>query len=91
MNEIEQFKSGKDIEDIVSERNKIQKLIYEANWDKLNTYLQELNIKYGVETFIYNLANPIQPKGIQENAQNCIRFLNTLIADKIKDSTQDNE
>lgn len=88
MNDIEQIRSGKEIEDIVSERDAIQRLISEANWEKLSTYLQELNTKYRMEAFVYNVANPIPPKNIQENAQNCISFLNILLAAKIVDTAK---
>ena len=88
MNDIEQIRSGKEIEDIVSERDAIQRLISEANWEKLSTYLQELNTKYRMETFAYNAANPIPPQNIRENAQNCILFLNTLLATKTIDASQ---
>ena len=86
MDEIEEIKSGKEIEDIITERTKIQQLISESKWDKLDTYLQKLNIKYGAETFIYNLANPIMPQTISENAQNCIKFLNCLLEEKAIDT-----
>ena len=86
MDEIEEIKSGKEIGDIISERKKIQQLMSESNWDKLDTYLKKLNIKYGAETFIYNLANPIMPQNISENAQNCIKFLNCLLEEKATDT-----
>ena len=86
MDEIEEIKSGKEIGDIISERNKIQQLMSESNWDKLDTYLKKLNIKYGAETFIYNLANPIMPQNISENAQNCIKFLDSLLEAKTLDA-----
>lgn len=79
MDEIEEIKSGKEIGDIISERNKIQQLLSESNWDKLDTYLKKLSIKYGAETFVYNLANPIMPLNTRENAQNCIKFLESLL------------
>ena len=86
MDEIEEIKSSKEIEDIITERNKIQQLLSESKWDKLDTYLKKLNIKYGAETFIYNLVNPIMPQNIPENAQNCIRFLNFLLEEKAIDA-----
>lgn len=85
MDEIEEIKSGKEIGDIISERKKIQQLLRESNWDKLNTYLNKLSIKYGTETFIYNLANPIMSQNTPENAQNCIRFLESLLEAKALD------
>lgn len=86
MDEIEEIKSSKEIGDIISERKKIQQLMSESNWDKLDTYLNKLSIKYGTETFIYNLANPIMPKNTPENAQNCIKFLESLLEAKTLDT-----
>lgn len=86
MDKIEEIKNGKEIEDIITERTKIQQLISESQWDKLDAYLQKLNIKYGAETFIYNLANPIMPQNTSENAQNCIKFLNCLLEEKATDT-----
>ena len=86
MDEIEEIKSGKEIGDIISERKKIQQLLSESKWDKLDTYLKKLNIKYGTETFIYNLANPIMPQNTPENAQNCIKFLDSLLETKTLDA-----
>lgn len=53
MDEIEEIKSGKEIGDIIAERKKIQQLMNVSKWDKLDTYLKKLSIKYGAETFIY--------------------------------------
>lgn len=86
MDEIEEIKNGKEIEDIITERKKIQQLMNESKWDKLDTYLKKLSIKYGTETFIYNLANPIMPQNTPENAQNCIKFLESLIEAKTLDA-----
>ena len=88
MDEIEEVKSGKEIADIISERKKIQQLMNEANWEKLDTYLKKLNYKYGTETFIYNLANPIMPQNTPENAKNCIKFLDALLEAKALDAAK---
>lgn len=74
MDNIEKIKTGKEIKDIISERTEIQRLMNDAQWKKLDMYLKHLNIKYGKETFIYNLADPIKPRSVPENAQNCIIF-----------------
>ena len=85
MDEIEEIKIGKEIEDIISEKKKIQQLMSEFKWEKLDSYLKKLNLKYGAETFIYNLANPIMPQNTSENAQNCIKFLTSLLEAKTLD------
>ena len=92
MDELEEIKSGKEIEDIIFEKKRIQQLMNSSKWNQLDVYLRKLNIKYGAETFIYNCANPIMPQSIPENAQNCIKFLESLleaktlnVASKLKD------
>ena len=84
--EVEHLKREKEVKDIISERDNIQKLLNESKWYELQEYLQKLNFKYAKETAIYNMANPNMPKNTQENAQNCILFLNTLLAAKTIDT-----
>ena len=84
---MEEIRSGKEIEDIISEKKRIQQLMGESKWSQLDAYLRKLNIKYGAETFIYNCANPIMPQSIPENAQNCIKFLESLLNVKLLDAT----
>lgn len=88
MDSIEKIKTEKEIEDIISERTEIQRLMNDAQWEKLDKYLRDLNIKYGAETFVYNLANPIMPRNIPDNARNCINFLNSLLEEKLVDVTK---
>lgn len=85
MNEIEQVKKEKEIEDIIHEQDKIQRLLNDAKWDELQTYLQKLNEKYFAETFFYNKVHPNPPKDIKENAENCISFLHALLETKTAD------
>ena len=92
MDELEEIKSGKEIEDIIFEKKRIQQLMNSSKWNQLDVYLRKLNIKYGTETFIYNCVNPIMPQSIPENAQNCLKFLESLleaktlnVASKLKD------
>lgn len=82
MNDIEKAKKEEEIKDIVSERKEIQKLMRDSQWEKLDTYLKQLNIKYRAETIIYNIANPVKPRNVIENAQNCIKFLDSLLKEK---------
>ena len=86
MDKIEEVKSGKEIEDIIFEKKRIQQLMNSSKWNQLDIYLKKLNIKYGAETFIYNCSNPIMPQSIPENAQNCIKFLESLLEEKTLDA-----
>ena len=85
MDNIEKIKTEKEVKNIISERAEIQRLMNDAQWEKLDMYLKHLIIKYEKEPFIYNLANPIKPQSVPENAQNCIIFLNSLLREKLVD------
>lgn len=85
MDELEEIKSGKEIEDIIFEKKRIQQLMNSSKWNQLDAYLKGLNKKYSAETFIYNCVNPIMPQSIPENAQNCIKFLESLLHAKTLD------
>lgn len=91
MNEVEKVKKDKEIEDIISERNEIQRLLNESNWGELQTHLQNLNAKYCTEVFVYNVAHPNPPKDVKENAENCISFLHTLLEAKTVDAVKNDK
>lgn len=82
------IKTIREMEEIASEKKKIQQLLRDANWSDLNAYLNELYKKYWVETSIYNLANQNPPQNTQENAINCIAFLDSLLASKAVEATK---
>lgn len=79
---VETIRTGKEIKEISSEIEKIQILLREGNHSDLQDELFRLNKKYRIETLFYNFMNPIPPKTVQENAQNCIKFLNALKDEK---------
>lgn len=79
---IEKIKTAKEIADIISERDKVLRLLNENNEKALAAHLEMLQQKYMVETLIYNFANPNPPKSIYENARNCISFLDCLLDTK---------
>ncbi len=80
--QIEAIKKEKEIADIISERDKVLRLLNENNEKALAAHLEMLQQKYMVETLIYNFANPNPPKSIYENARNCISFLDCLLDTK---------
>lgn len=81
----EKAKKLKEISDLRSEIQKTEKLLLEGRVDELSTYLQELNTKYLLETGAYNILHSVPPKDLQENAQNCVSFLSSLLAGEIAD------
>lgn len=82
MNNQKGYEDVKEVESIISEKEEIQRLLRECRWDELSMHLQNLSSKYLAEKIVYNTVNPNPPKTLQENAANCISFLDTLLATK---------
>ena len=82
-NEYENIKKVEEIENIIHEKNETQHLLQECRWDELREHLQKLNSKYFAETIVYNAVNTNPPQTLQENAINCISFLDTLLTAKV--------
>lgn len=73
----------KELLDIKKEYNKTEKLLKEQKWEELQKHIQEVISKYPLEAIIYNTVNRNMPTTIQENAQNCMNFLNCLLMGKL--------
>lgn len=82
MNKEKMIKESKEIIDLQNEIQKTQKLLSERNWQELEKHLIDIMNKYPVETAMHNSVNPVIPRSVQENAINCINFLNQLIKGK---------
>ena len=82
MNKEKMTKESKELIDLQNEIQKTQKLLSERNWQELEKHLIDIMNKYPVETAMHNSVNPVMPRSIQENAINCINFLNQLIKGK---------
>lgn len=80
--EYENIKNVEEMGNIISEKNETKRLLQECRWDELREHLQKLNSKYFAETIVYNAVNTNPPQTLQENATNCITFLDTLLAAK---------
>lgn len=83
---IEKIKTAKEIADIISERDKVLRLLNENNEKALAAHLEMLQQKYMVELLIYNLGKPNPPKSVYDNAKNCIPFLDSIIKAKMLES-----
>ena len=81
----------KEIDDIKSEYDEIEKLLKDQKWDDLSIRLRELEEKYRIETAIYNFSHPIPAPDVQQNAVNCMDFLKTLEAAKAAHSAIESE
>lgn len=82
MNKEKMIKESKEIIDLQNEIQKTQKLLAERNWQELEKHLADIMSKYPVETAMHNSVNPVRPRSIQENADNCITFLSELYTAK---------
>lgn len=82
--EIQKIINGtKELCDIRNEYQKTQKLLQEQRWDELKNHITEVIMKYPVEANIHNLRYRIMPNTIQQNAINCMCFLETLFRTKL--------
>ena len=75
-------KKVKELADLREEYEKTQRLLNEGKNEKLQKHLQDLQNKYLVERMVYNTANPNPPRSLEENASNCMRFLQSLMIAK---------
>lgn len=83
LDDYKEYKDDKEIIDIIVDYNNIEFLLKENNQFKLAEKLQELSRKYTVEQIVYNAINTIPPQNIYQNAENCMKFLDTLLKGKI--------
>ena len=79
---MEKIKKVEEYGDIKRDLERTQNLLYSQNWNELSFHLQNLTSKYFREKVVYNSFNPSPPCSLQENAQNCIKFLNELLISK---------
>ena len=82
MNQSEILKSSKELVDIRADYDKTVQLLNNRQWDELLSHLEELKRKYRAEKAIYNSTHCVPPQNIQENATNCLSFLNALYDSK---------
>ena len=89
MNNGKMIKESKELIDLQNEIQKTQKLLAERNWQELEKHLIDIMNKYPVETAMHNSVNPVMPRSIQENADNCITFLSELYTAKTVSITKE--
>ena len=73
--------SGSSVKDCLSikkDYDKIIELFEQEKWQELEKYLHDIQMRYFQETIAYNSINTIMPTSVQENARNCLRFLEQL-------------
>ena len=73
----------KELRDIRDEYQKTQQLLQEQSWDELRNHISNVKLKHPAEAMIHNLVNPCMPNTIEQNAINCMGFLENLFKGKM--------
>ena len=70
--------STKDFLSIKNDYNKIIDLFEQEKWQELEKHLYDIQMRYFQEAVAYNSINTTMPNSVQENARNCLQFLEQL-------------
>lgn len=73
----------KELHDIRDEYQKTYQLLQERKWDELQNHISAVMMKYPTEAMVHNLVNPCMPNTIEQNAINCMGFLENLFKGKL--------
>lgn len=73
----------KELRDIRDEYQKTQQLLQEQSWDELRNHISTVMLKHPTEAMVHNLVNPCMPNTIEQNAINCMGFLENLFKGKL--------
>lgn len=73
----------KELRDIRDEYQKTQQLLQERSWDELQSHISTVILKHPTEAVIHNLVNTCMPRTIEQNAINCMGFLENLFKGKL--------
>lgn len=73
----------KELRDIRDEYQKTQQLLQERSWDELQSHISTVILKHPTEAVIHNLVNTCMPRTIEQNAINCMSFLENLFKGKL--------
>lgn len=73
----------KELRDIRDEYQKTERLLKENKQEELQQHLQEVSSKHPLERLVYNTANPQMPQTLEQNARNCMVFLDGLLKEKL--------
>lgn len=73
----------KELHDIRDEYQKTEQLLQEQKWDELSRHIQSVMINHPLEAACHNAVNHDMPHTVEQNARNCMAFLNNLFAGKL--------
>lgn len=80
---LKQFHQIKDMADIISDIEKLDRLVSQNDWYAVEQHLRTISQKRFLEKAAYNSINQNPPQTIQQSAANCRQFLLILGNEKI--------
>ena len=86
MNEYELEKvihESKELMDIRDEYQKTYQLLQEQRWDELRNHIDSVAIKHPSEAILHNITHTYRATTLEQNAINCMCFLENLFKEKL--------
>lgn len=77
------IRTTKELADIRDGYQKTQRLLEVQCWVELQQHITAVIRKYPGEAMMHNYINPCMPDTIQQNAVNCMGFLQNLFAARL--------
>lgn len=74
---------SKELIDIRDEYQKTYQLLQEKRWDELRNHIDSVVLKHPTEAIMHNAINKIMPTSLEQNAVNCMYFLENLFRGKL--------
>ena len=73
----------KELLDIRDEYQKTQQLLQERRWNELQNHITDIMMKHPAEVMVHNSVNLYMPDTVEQNAINCMGFLENLFKGKL--------
>ena len=74
---------SKELMDIRDEYQKTYQLLQEKRWDELRNHIDSIAIKHPSEAILHNITHIYRATTLEENAVNCMSFLENLFKEKL--------
>lgn len=74
---------SKELMDIRYEYQKTYQLLQEKRWYELKNHIDLVVLKHPTEAAVHNRINPCMPTTLEQNAINCMNFLENLFKEKL--------
>lgn len=74
---------SKELMDIRDEYQKTYQLLKEQRWDELRNHIDSVVLKHPTEAIMHNAINKCMPISLEQNAVNCMCFLENLFKGKL--------